>query len=206
MTNMYVESFINKLKAAGVKSDNTIQSYHRDLNQAAAYFAGHDLNMVEIKNSDIEAYIDELRKTGKSDATICRTISSMRTFFRCMMDNNFMDYNPASIVEIPKIKSRRYTHGEDLKVPEGDSIKSIRDRAIVKFIEATGIKATALINITMYDVGYMNRYEKRIIEEYLEIRNELVKDKDTETLFVNADGNRLSRQGLWKILNAYKVK
>ena len=206
MTNLYVESFINKLKAAGVKSENTIQSYYRDLNQAAAYFARHDQNLAEIKNHNIESYIDSMRTSGKSDATICRTISSMRTFYKYMMDNGFMDYNPALIVNIPKITSRRYTHGENLKLPEGDSLKTVRDRAMVKLITATGIKATALINITMYDVEYMSRFEKRIIEEYLAVREELIKEKDTMALFVNTDGNKLTRQGLWKILNNYRTE
>lgn len=206
MTNLYVESFIKKLRTAGVKSENTIQSYHRDMNQASEYFAGRDLNMTDIKNSDIEDYIQSMRDAGKSDATVCRTISSMRTFYKYMMDNGFMDYNPASIVDIPKITSRRYTHGEDLRIPEGDGLKAVRDRAIVKLITATGIKATALINITMYDVEYMSRFEKRIIEEYLSVRDGLIKKKDTMELFVNTDGNKLTRQGLWKILNNYRVK
>ena len=205
MRDEYVESFINFLTTEGAKSENTIQSYCRDLRQAAEYFASQGMHMYEVKNYDIDGYVEYLKDKDKSDATIGRCISAMRTFYKYMMDNSYMNYNPAMIVTIPKIKRRRKAHGEDLMIPQGNTPIIIRDRAIVKLIEATGIKATALINLTIYDKDLMNRYERGLIDEYLKARDGLVKDKDTTELFVNAGGSRLTRQGLWKILNNYRT-
>ena len=175
------------------------------------------------------AYIQYLLVQGKSERSINRIIISLRSFYTFLKSNNYIDDMPK--ISYKSIKSSKKLP-EILTVDEVDKIinsvetdnpKGIRDRAILELMYATGMKVSELINLICSDVNLdlsfvkctdNKSYERLIpigrsacsaIENYLEIRGNIALSK-VDNLFVNLNGNKLTRQGIWRIVKEYSEK
>ena len=88
-------------------SNNTVESYMRDINQFAAFCTGNNiLKINQIDNSFIVKYLDYLTKLGKSEATKLRIVASLRSFFRCLNSKGLTDDNPANNINIKKTEKQ----------------------------------------------------------------------------------------------------
>ncbi len=209
-------------------SDNTLQSYKRDLKQFKAYLDQNDKNYNKLVETDIKDYISYLQELGKKASTISRCIASIRSFYQYELKNRKVKNDPTDNIQSPKIEKRVpsvLTSKEVallLEQPKDVDLKGIRDKAMLEFAYATGMRVTEIISLNIDDVNLEEAYvvckngskqrniplgtmSLKALKEYIKnARDILIKDEKEKSLFVNINGKRLTRQGFWKIIKYYK--
>lgn len=211
------------------KSNNTINAYVTDINLFIKFLDSRGIELLKTDTINVMAYIQYLLVQGKSERSINRIIISLRSFYTFLKSNNYIDDMPK--ISYKSIKSSKKIP-EILTIDEVDKIinsvetdnpKGIRDRAILELMYATGMKVSELINLICSDVNLdlsfvkctdNKSYERLIpigrsacsaIENYLEIRGNIALS-GVDNLFVNLNGNKLTRQGIWRIVKEYSEK
>jgi len=212
-------------------SENTMSSYMRDLRQLQDYLhqeKGSTLSAVS--EADLRAYIEHLREAGKSVSTIARNIASWKNFYQYLIQQNIIQENPARGLsagkaehKLPEILSNREVELL-LQQPRATDAKGTRDKAMLELMYATGIRVSELIELNVSDVnlqtGSIGCYSKNrerfipmypyavsILKDYLDhVRSSMISSEENEALFVNMSGERMSRQGFWKIIKYYQNK
>lgn len=221
-----IDDFFHYLQIERGLSINTLQSYRRDIKQYCS-FLETDCQITDWKQVDrshILKYLYNLKDHDRSQATIARALSSIRLFHQFLV-REYQFVTDASLhIESPK-KAR--TLPKVLSTQEIDTLLMIsttdplttRNKAMLEMLYATGLRVSELTHLKVTDLHLMMGFvrclgkgskerivplgdiAKDAIEIYLtDSRNQLVKNKSTEQLFVNHHGNALSRQGFWKIL------
>ena len=209
-------------------SNNTLQSYKRDLKQFESYLDKNNISYNKINEDNMKGYIEYLEGIGKKPSTISRCIASIRSFYQFEQKKGKIKKDPTKNIQSPKIDKRVpcvLTSKEVellLDQPKDVDLKGIRDKAMLEFAYATGMRVTEIISLDIDDVnlkeGYVNcrkANKQRIIplgkmslsalKEYVEQSREiLIRDENEKALFVNVNGQRLTRQGFWKIIKYYK--
>ena len=209
-------------------SENTLQSYKRDLKQFKRYLEACEIHYNRVKEEDIKDYIKELQENGKKSSSISRCIASIRSFYQFVLKRKKIKVDPTLNIQAPKIEKRVpniLTSKEVellLEQPKDVDLKGTRDKAMLEFAYATGMRVTEIISLNLEDVnleeGYVTCHtgnKQRTIplgtmaltalKEYIQdARDILIKTDDEQALFVNINGKRLTRQGFWKIIKYYK--
>ena len=222
--NLFFEFLENDKKL----SNNTLQSYKRDLKQYEEYQKKNKKNYAKATEEDIKKYIEYLQEVGKKPSTISRCLASIRSFYQFELRNKKIKKDPTEEIQSPKIEKRVpsvLTSKEVellLNQPKNVDLKGIRDKAMLEFAYATGMRVTEIISLDMEDVNLEEGYvvckagvkqrtiplgtlSLKALQEYIEeAREYLIKDDTTTALFVNINGKRLTRQGFWKIIKYYK--
>ena len=227
-----IEEFILKLHSEKNTSSNTEISYKRDLTKLFTYLKLHQTDDInKVSQETLEEYISSLRSIGRAPATISRTIASMKAFFAFLHEAGYIENNPASGLQGPKIIRKApesLTVNEIdalLKQPSKNTPKELRDRAMLELLYATGMRVTELITLKVSDVNIKlefivchDRKRERQIPFGTEARNALVsylsdgrenllgENKDSDVLFPNCSGGEMSRQGFWKLIKSYGKK
>ena len=207
---------------------NTLQSYKRDLKQFEKYIEEHCKDYTKITDEDMKKYISYMQEIGKKPSTISRGLASIRSFYQYETKTKVVDKDPTDGIQSPKIEKRIpsiLTSNEVallLEQPKNVDLKGIRDKAMLEFAYATGMRVTEIISLNIDDVnletGYvtcksgkkertvpMGNMSLKALKEYiLKARQTLIKDENEKSLFVNVNGQRLTRQGFWKIIKYYK--
>ena len=227
MQHKTVTSFLNYLANEKKSSANTIESYRRDILSFIAYMDeqfGQD--PLEATADTIQKYAAYLKSLGKSNNTIARNLSGLRSYYQYLVLSGGMDSNPAKTVIFDNA-GRKYpeilTNAEVerlLEQPVLNHPKGFRDKAMLELLYATGIRVTELVEMNVSDVNLnlrmvrcrSSRNERMIplypaavqaLDEYIKRIRPLMLEDDTEALFVNINGMRLTRQGFWKIIKEY---
>ena len=209
-------------------SENTLQSYRRDLKQFKKFLEDCQINYNRVKENDIKEYITELQENGKKASSISRCIASIRSFYQFILKRKKIKVDPTANIQSPKIEKRVpsvLTSKEVellLNQPKDVDLKGIRDKAMLEFAYATGMRVTEIISLDIDDInleeGYVNcktaNKQRKIplgtmslkaLKEYVEEAREiLLKSEDEKALFVNINGTRLTIQVFWKIIKYYK--
>jgi len=227
---MELDQFFEYLKTEKRMAENTVQAYKRDVLEFAGYVREKGLPALEqAPNTVVVSYLLALKNNGKSAATVNRKLASVRAFYNYLITMQVISENPTNNIKSPKIerKGLEYLTIEEidqlLALPD-TSIRGIRDRAILELLYATGIRVSELITANVEDLNLrmgfitcageqskkarivpMGRPARAAVETYIyEARDKLLKEKKEEqALFVNYFGQRITRQGLWKILKEY---
>ncbi len=224
-----IKRFLKFLKETRKLSDNTVESYGRDLRQYIEYL--ENKNIFSFNNTNkttIITYLLFLQKKGRATSTISRNLASLRAFYHYLVSQQIIDKDPTLNLESPKIEKKLPTilTSEEVELllaqPDCSDVKGIRDKSMLELLYATGIRVSELISLNVTDanieLGYIkcckNNDRERIVpvgsialealEKYLSCsRSYLVKDSRTKSLYVNYQGKRLTRQGFWKIVKRY---
>ena len=223
-----LKQFFEFLENGKKLSNNTLQSYRRDLTQFEAYLKENKKNYSKLQSDDIREYIEYLHENGKKASTISRSLASIRSFYQYEVKNRKVKNDPTEGIQSPKIEKRVpsvLTSKEVellLEQPKNVDLKGIRDKAMLEFAYATGMRVTEIISLNLDDVnleeGYvicktgekqrtipLGQMSLKALKEYIEkARDYLIKDEEEKALFVNINGKRLTRQGFWKIIKYYK--
>jgi len=229
---MYIKDFIEYLQRERRMSKNTLEAYKRDVHEFVAFEGARGMtDLLDTSSTEIVAFLHDLKISGKSAATVNRKLASVRAFFNFLMNSGLVSSNPTADIKSPKIerKELEYLTLEEvdklLETPD-NSIRGIRDKAILEVLYATGIRVSELIEADLEDINMrmgfitcdgeqskarivpLGRPARAALETYIyEARNALVKDNTEEkALFVNYYGSRITRQGLWKVLKEYGEK
>ncbi len=225
--NQY-ENYLKNIKKA---SDNTLSSYLRDLRQLKGYLELHtEEDFLTVSPEELAEYTHWMKAQGKSVPTISRSIASIKNLYKFLMSQSIVDENPSmglvpekAVQKLPQILTSKEVELL-LEQPECTDLKGYRDRALLELLYATGIRVSELIALDATDVNISagivrcRGHEKeriiplypaaiRALAEYVEfIRPQMLASSDEPSLFVNVSGERMSRQGFWKIIKTYQTK
>ncbi len=222
-----IDEFIDSLKARQA-TENTLASYERDVIQFSDYFEKQGKKVFDLRRSDMQEYINHLEENNKSNSTISRSIASVKAFYKFLLSKGLAEENIAEKVDAPKVDRKEpmiLSSSEIEKLleqPNTNELKGQRDKAMLEILYATGIRVTELISLRVEDVSLSGKYIKvrkknserhiplgalslKCLKEYMnKVRPLLIKTEDEKTLFINTNGNKMTRQGYWKILKQYK--
>lgn len=226
-----IDDFGKYLSSQKRSSENTVQSYIRDVGQFLSYCrhtAG--INYISVNSADLEDYLSHLSAIGKSEATCARMLASSRCFYRYLVTTGVLQSNPADGIKVKKKQQHLPGILETDEVtlllaqPSGNDCKSIRDKAMLETLYATGMRVSELLELELSDVNLSigiihmrNSRNERIvplypgavkaISNYLNgVRPIIAADSSSDRLFTNMSGQPMSRQGFWKIVKHYSEK
>lgn len=227
MFSNMLDDFYHYLQIERGLAQNTLKSYKRDLQKYHLYLEKvlQKKDLKDVIRNDIVSYLHYLKDEGMSAATISRAISSIKGFHQFLLREQFVKEDPSVHIEAPK-KDRKLPRVlsmaeiESLLKISGDDPLSIRNKAMIELLYATGLRVTELVSLELKDLHLMMGFvrclgkgdKERIVpigdiakdalETYLnKSRNILTKRRRAEKmLFVNHHGRPLSRQGFWKVL------
>ncbi len=228
MEQAYI-NFYNYLTTKKNMSSNTLSSYQRDLRQLMLYMQEHSVKTwTSVSDEDMQRYFKYLKKSNKSDATISRSMSAARCFFKYLQQKKIVVLNPMTGIKGLKSETKlpEILTNDEVELllwqPDALSVKGIRDKAMLEVLYASGIRVSELLALKVseinLDIGYimMNHREEneRIIPLYSlaiqslrnyleESRPHLVDNQKETTLFLNTNGQPMTRQGFWKLLKSY---
>ncbi|MBY6837339.1 tyrosine-type recombinase/integrase [Clostridium botulinum] len=211
------------------KSENTIYAYVTDV---TLYLKFLDKKGIDIYKSDkltVMAYIQYLLESGKSERSINRIVISLRSFYSYLKSQSLIN-------EVPKIEYKSSKNNRKLpqiltvdevdkiiRTVEKDCPKGIRDNALLELMYATGMKVSELISLNVDDINLelyfvrctdsrnferlipIGRSACKALNEYLSIRYKIA-ECGVPNLFVNLNGNKLTRQGIWRIVKEYSKR
>lgn len=223
-----VKLFLSFLKDDKKLSENTLQSYRRDIEQYEKYVSENKINYLKVTEETITDYMEYLREENKKESTISRSLASIRSFYQYLIRTKKIKKDPTSKIESPKINKRvpNILTSKEVELlldqPKDVDLKGTRDKAMLEFAYATGMRVTEMISLNIDDVkldeGYvvckgrnksrnipLGSMSLKALKEYMEdSRPYLIRDEEEPALFVNISGTRLTRQGFWKIVKYYK--
>ena len=210
--------------------ENTLASYLRDIRQLADFLEKEEgTTLYNATDENLNNYISKLRADGKSVATVSRAIASIKALYTNLCINQYLKKNPALklVPDKQKQKLPEILTDEEiqqlLRQPKCIDAKGYRDHAMLQLLYATGIRVSELIDLNLEDydsktglIRCDSRGRERFVpvgaaapavDKYLKVvRPQMVADEEEEALFVNISGQRMSRQGFWKIVKYYSRK
>ena len=227
----YIAAYRAYLSEEKRASANTLSSYIRDLTQFQSWLITNGTaDLRKVKKETINEYLLHMNHSGKSPATVTRSTASIKSFYSYMVQSGAVKTNPAKAVTAMKVE-RKYpeilTNREVelfLEQPKCVDEKGFRDHAMLELLYATGIRVSELIGLNVGDInlsaGFIrcrSKDKERIVplypaavkalEDYVkDIRPRIIADENEQALFVNMNGERMSRQGFWKIIKYYQEK
>ena len=222
------ESYLMNIRHA---SDNTVASYLRDVRQFTTYLEQTDGPALEACTQEtVCAYVRHLTSIGKSPATVSRCVASLKSFYGYCVSTGAVAQSPVHDIPQQKAEKRlpQILTGREVELlleqPKCTDMKGYRDKAMLELLYATGIRVTELIDLNIDDVNlsagvircrgkdkerFIPMYPKAVkaLADYITIvRPQMIAMPDEQSLFVNVSGERMSRQGFWKIIKHYQKK
>lgn len=242
----YLELYADYLKNTKNMAGNSIAAYRRDVAEFHRHLGEKGIRSPEeISNADIVSYVFSLKNGGRAASTVQRKMASIRSYCSFLYSEGILEQNPARDLKTPRIEKKELEYltieeVEAILAAPDDSVKGLRDRAILEMMYGTGIRVTEISSLRMSDINFrigfitctgeygkariiplgrpcreaLERYidESRpaLIESYLKNRAgaepEASSESPQEYLFMNYHGEKLTRQGLWKIIGTYAQK
>ena len=214
-----IDDFLRYLLIDKGYSKNTISSYKQDLNRFSIYFKIKHIK--DINNSDLKEYIKSLNLNEKS---ISRIISCFKSFYKFLIIENIVKTNPTDGLYMPKVKKSLpnvlsiddVTRLLDVKL---DDDFSYRNKAMIELMYATGLRVSELVELKLSDLDFNDDIiriigkgnKERIIpigdfaKDYLlkyinNHRGNMLKGINTDYVFLNNHGKKMTRQGFFKII------
>lgn len=203
-------------------SENTIESYKRDLNKFLEY--NKNTSIDNISNEDLKKYIKYLNDNGLNEKSIARNISSLKSFYKFLVISKYISSNTSDSLYLPKIKKSlpsTLTEEEVMSLLDIDLTDnfSYRNKAMLELLYATGLRVSELINLKLQDIDFsqdiirtfgkgskeriipIGDYAKEYLEKYIyEYRSSMLKKDNNEYIFLNNHGKQMTRQGFFKII------
>ena len=228
--NGFAKEFENYLINDKKSSSSTVESYRRDINKFISYLDTANIKDISKVNSDtIKRYTQHMLSIGQSEASVSRTIASLRCYFKFLVNKKLISLSPMTDIaqihtskKLPEILTNKEVITL-LNQPSGTDFKSCRDKAMLELLYATGIKVSELISLQLSDINLnvgilhlRSAKSERIIPIYPEavksisryinnVRICIVTDEDNDYLFTNMNGQVMTRQGFWKIVKQYAL-
>ncbi len=219
--------FLVKVKKT---SENTFLSYKRDIDKYISHLEDKKIKLEKTNKTTVLDYLMNLQKMGKSSSTVSRNLASIRSFYRYLQNEGVVAVDPTAQLRSFKIEKKlpEVLTNEEIErllgQPDVTDLKGCRDKAMLELLYATGMRVSEMIDLKLSDVdmdiGYINcnhgsklrvipvySIAKRAIKDYIEgARSYMLKANTKEdTLFVNCNGGKMTRQGFWKIIKQYAV-
>jgi len=223
----YLHEFLAHLAVERNLSPRTIESYRRDLIQFTSWLDEQSISLTEVERATLRNYLGSRRDQGLSARSAARALSTLRGFFRFLVNTQIQTIDPTANLRSPSLwQTVPHVLTTDeidalLGSPDTSTSLGLRDRAMLETLYATGLRVSELVGLTTQrvrlDPGYVRvigkgRKERVVplgesaiswIDDYLgHARPQLNKQRLSE-LFLNHRGGALTRQGFWKILRGH---
>lgn len=221
--------YFNYLLIERGSARNTLEAYERDIRRFFFFLESRGLLKIEAITPEVVIqFLTAIKAEGLSAKSMNRTLAALRGFYKYLLQEKKVSESPLASIELSKVWVRLPdTVSKDemnalLSQPGEKTISSLRDKAILELLYATGIRVSELINLKMNNINWQVGFlivmgkgsKERIVpigrkayestRLYIdEARAKLMKNKNTDVLFLNCRGGKFSRQGLWKIIIRY---
>lgn len=221
----YIEKFLNYLKIEKDYSEHTLINYAIDLRYFVSFIGEKPLE--EVTYLDIRKFLAELKTKNFSKKTIARRVSCLKSFFKFLVREGYIENNPTLGMRAPKLDKKLplfLTIDEVTKLieaPEGD-LPGLRDKAIMETIYSTGMRISELVSLNIEDIEFIGGAVKvkgkgkkerivpigdkalKAIKAYLEARLSVF--KENRAVFLNNRGRRITPRGVRLIIDKYVNK
>ena len=218
----YLEEYLKYLKYQKNYSQETIDSYEEDLVEFLDFLGRENLELLDVKYEDVRFFLMELDKKNNKASTVSRKLSSLRGFYKFLMNKDYMKTNPFALIKTPRKEKKlpRFFYYNELE----EMFNSIdisnalgqRNRLILEVLYASGVRVSELVNIKLKDIndeevkvlGKGNKeritrigdYAREILDLYLSDGYKELNKKNSEYIFLNKDGDKLTTRGVRYIL------
>lgn len=209
-------------------AENSVASYVRDIQKFKHYIG--DIHkketILEVNKTHVMSYVMHLQETGMARTTILRNVASIRSLYNFCEKKRMMDINPADNIHTPPVEKKApvilsLEEIEKLLIqPDQTTNSGARDAAMLELLYATGIRVSELMALNLSDVDLtlasvkcttgsksrvipIGKMAKIALQNYIGTYREQFVKGEEDALFLNYYGNRLSRQGFWKIVKAH---
>jgi integrase/recombinase XerC len=237
MLEEYLQQFLQHLRYERNVSVHTLRNYSSDLEQFRDYLLSKgkvsDIPVSEIDHLTIREWMAELHGENRKKTSIARKLASLRTFFQFLVREGVQENNPAKLVATPRVERKLPTHlsMEDavrfIETPDLNSDLGRRDRAILEFLYATGIRVGELVNLNLKDIDFREklvrvtgkRKKQRILPfgepalqalmYYLNetravfLNNCPPSERDDQAVFLNYQGTRITTRSVGRMVDKY---
>ena len=225
----YIASYETYLLEVKKSSANTVASYIRDLRQFNRYVEENlECPLEELTRDQATVYFAWLTNSGKSSATVTRSLASLKGFYSYLVAQGQIESNPVKGIHLAKVEKKlpQILTGREVELlleqPKCTDPKGYRDKAMLELLYATGIRVSELISLNLEDVNIPAGFIRcagggksrmiplypaavKAIQTYVtQVRPSMIAEPGETALFVNLSGERMSRQGFWKIVKHYQ--
>jgi len=226
-----IELFLDYLSVERGLAVNTILAYRQDLLKFKDYLKKEHISFYEVKKQNISHYSLFLKNMNLNMNSISRNLVSLKMFYRFLKTENMMKEDIGSLIEFPRV-DKKLPHVLNIKdiscLLNKDNFKGklgMRDHALLELLYATGLRVSEIINLELENINIENKMlrclgkgsKERLIPfgehatqalvKYIEqIRPKLLKGFSENTVFLNSKGRKLTRQGVFFLLQKYVRK
>jgi integrase/recombinase XerC len=225
---LFLESLRNKPASA-----HTISNYERDLRQFSAYLNATKTRLGDVDHIFIRDYLGKLYDRKLKKTSVARKLACLKSFFKLMVREGRLKANPAELVSsprLPKLLPSLLQENEAatlVQLPQGDSLKDRRDRAILELLYASGLRVSELVGLSDHQLDMPQQMVKvlgkgrkerivpfgdfaaRAIAEYLSERDRLglahPEANGTRPLFISLNGLRLSSRDVQRLVERFRL-
>ena len=222
-----VKLFLKYLNYQKGYSENTIINYENDIKEFLEFLNKENIdNLKEVNYSIVRFYLMDLYNKKFSRNSVSRKLSSLRSFFKYLHNEEIVKINPFSLISSPKKEKKlpKFLYNEDIEkifnVPNINTVLGKRNSLILELLYDTGVRVGELVNIKINDINFDDKsikilgkgnkervvlygtYAEIALKEYLNKgRNKLLKGKNNEYLILNANGNNITTRGIRLIID-----
>ena len=218
--------FIDEIKYEKNYSELTVKGYETDLYMFLEYLNENDIkNYKSVDYQKIRDYISYLYELDYNNKTICRHISAIRSFFKYLKINNYIDENPCTLVSNPKLDKRlpKYLNFEEieklLKAFDNNNYLGLRNSLILEILYSTGIRVSEITNIKLKDISLSNKTiiidgkgnKQRIVyfgsicsnllELYLKKSYPILNQNNSDYLLLSKTGKKINEREIRKVVD-----
>ncbi len=229
--NRYLSQYLAELTVGRALSPLTVAAYRSDLLRFGQWLQDRGVELSTCERADVRLYLSQLRGTGLSARSTARALSSLRGFFRYLMEQGAIQHDPTLELENPKLMRAlpRYLTPEEvemlLSAPDPQTPQGLRDKSMLELLYATGLRVSELVGLKVsqvrLDPGFvrvvgkgnkervvpMGSEARLWVERYLTAaRGKLVRQGSPEALFLTVRGEAMTRQRFWQIIKGYGKK
>jgi integrase/recombinase XerD len=224
----YIDEYLKYLKEVKGLSYNTLLSYERDVRHFTEYLESKNKFIPDVKRRNVVEFLNVLKGEGKKDSTISRYLASIKSFYQFLLLTDRVSISPVASLHAPHVERKLPVYLEESEIkklirqPIPNTVSGIRDKAMITMLCNTGIRVSELIMIDRDDIRMksgrvivrnerreviMNKETKKALRNYMMTSRPVLDPKnDKEALFLNMRGNRITRQGCWKLLKKYGMR
>lgn len=223
--------YLDSMWAEKGLSDNTLSSYRRDLQAFAVWIAAKNLSFIQVSATELQLFLADRFSQGLKARSTARFLSCVRGFYKFLVRENILKENPATFIENPKLgrplpKTLTQQDVESLlQAPAGDDPLSMRDRAMLELLYASGLRVTELVSLQMDQVNLrqgvvrvfgkgskerlvpMGEVAQQELELYLKgARVLLLGDTLSDVVFPSTRAQQMTRQTFWHRIKYWAKK
>ena len=226
----FLKEYLTVIKLEKNLSDNSVASYETDLKKFLEFIEGKKISDWSGVTSDlIVEYFQKQREDGLGSSTTARYLSSLKGFFKYLYKNKYVEKDAAENLSSTKLSRHLpavlsfYEVDKILESPDVTTVLGRRDKAVLEIMYSSGLRVSELINLKLGDLFFNDEVirvlgkgsKQRIVpigssaviwcnEYLLKSRIHLEnKSKSQSYVFLNSRGTKLSRMGIWKIVDVY---